>query len=63
MSKHKNPFAKGTAPRKIWRHGYFHGQIDTYHKINKSIPSKEELEEEMQKAIEVMAAKFNNKIM
>ena len=63
MSKHKNPFAKGTAPHKIWRHAYFLGQIDTYHKINKPIPSKEELEEEMQKAIEVMAAKFNNKIM
>jgi len=63
MSKHKNPFTEGTAAYKIWKHGYFHGQIDTYDKINKSIPSKEELEEEMQKAIEVMAAKFHNKIM
>ncbi len=63
MSKHKNPFTEGTAPHKIWRHGYFHGQIDTYEKINKSIPSKEELEEEMKKAIEVMAARLNNKIM
>ena len=63
MSKHKNPFTKGTVPYNIWQDGYLSGKLDGLNEIDEFLPSEEEIKEQMENALELMIAKDKNKIM
>jgi len=63
MAKYKNPFTEGTIPWNIWQDAYLSGKIDALKEFNVSIPSEEEIKEEIEKGLELLIAKDQNKIM
>ena len=63
MAKYKNPYAEGTLAFNIWWDAYLSGKIDALEEFNKSIPSEKEIKEEMKNKLELMIAKFHNRIM
>ena len=63
MAKYKNPYAEGTLAFNIWWDDYLSGKIDALEQFNKSMPSEKEIREEMSNKLDLMIAKFQNKIM